>query len=141
MSLYQHLAPNLADPARLITLTYFPSGYSLLAAALMQLGLSVEWTIKVLGASGTMLGWWGWARLSRPFLSEGWSRGPAWRAAAVAIALSTPLLFTPAWGGTDIFLWATVPWVVVFIGRAADDEAPGGWRLICSPECCAGSPS
>ena len=129
LSTYEHVAPNLTAPANLVTLTYFPAGYSLVAAALMKTGFSVGAAIKALGALGTILGWWGWARLSRSFFSEGWQRGPAWRSAAAAIATTAPLLFTPLWGGTDIFLWAIVPWVVECTVRASDENAAGSWRF------------
>ena len=129
LSTYRQVAPNLTDPASLITLMYFPAGYSLVAAALMKSGFSVAAAIKALGALGTILGWWGWARLSRAFFSEGWQRGPAWRWAAVVIATTAPLLFTPPWGGTDIFLWAIVPWVVECTVRASDENAAGSWRF------------
>jgi hypothetical protein len=128
LSTYRHVAPNLAGPASLITLTYFPAGYSLVAAALMKSGFSVAAAIKALGVLGTLLGWWGWARLSRSYFNEGRQRGPAWRGAAVAIAATTPLLFTPPWGGTDLFLWAIVPWVVECMVRASDENA-GSWRF------------
>ena len=113
LSTYQHIGPNLAQPASLITLTHFPSGYSLAAAALIALNLSVAMVVKVLGGAGTMLGWWGWGRLAGPFFNEGLKRGSGWKWAGFAIATSTPLLFTPWWGGTDIFLWAAVPWVCI----------------------------
>jgi len=122
LSLYQH-AQNLTGPSSLITLTYFPSGYSLLAAALMCVGLSLGTTVKLLGAAGTLLGWWGWGRLSRPFIEDGLKRGPVWKWGSVTVSVATPLLFTPPWGGTDIFLWATVPWVVIFLGSASSDTS------------------
>jgi hypothetical protein len=129
LSTYRHVAPNLAAPPSLTTLTYFPAGYSLVAAALMKAGFGVAAAIKALGALATLLGWWGWARLSRSFFKDGWQRGPAWRWAAVAVATTAPLLFTPPWGGTDIFLWAIVPWVVQCTVKASDENTAGSWRF------------
>ena len=126
LSLYRHVGPDLAGPATLITLTHFPSGYSLCAAALMALGVSVGMVVKVLGAAATMLGWWGWGKLAYPFFREGLKRSPVWKWAGFAIAISSPLLFTAAWGGTDIFLWAAVPWVLDWVVRASDENVPGG---------------
>ena len=41
----------------------------------MKSGFSVASAIKALGALGTMLGWWGWARLSRVLLQRGLAAG------------------------------------------------------------------
>jgi hypothetical protein len=128
LSLYRNIGPDLAGPAKLITLTHFPSGYSLCAAALMAMGAGVGMVVKLLGAAATMLGWWGWGKLAYPFFSEGLKRGALWPWAAIAIAISTPLLFTLAWGGTDIFLWAAVPWVLDWVVKASDEHsARGRW--------------
>ena len=126
LSLYRQMGPDLGGPAALMTLTSFASGYSFCAAALMALGVSVGMVVKVLGAAATMLGWWGWGKLAYPFFSDGLKRSPVWRWAGFAIAVSSPLLFTPWWGGTDIFLWAAVPWVLDWVVRAANEDVPGG---------------
>ena len=129
LSFYGPAGPDLAEPAQLFTLTQFPCGYSLFAAALMAMGLSTGIVVKVLGAAGTMLGWWGWGKFAHPFFSEGVQRHPVWKGAGLAIAIASPLLFTPPWNGTDIFLWAAVPWVVAWVVRAADENVLGGWWL------------
>jgi hypothetical protein len=121
LSVYIHTGLDLTDPATLCTLTHFPAGYSLAAAALFSLGLGVGGVVKLLGAVATIAGWWGWARLAIPFLAEGMSRSSVWRWVAFLFAITTPLFFTIPWTGTDIFLWAVVPWVVLFLVRAADD--------------------
>lgn len=125
LSLYRHAGPDLAGPATLSTLTHFPSGYSLCAAVLMAMGLSVGMIVKLLGAVATMVGWWGWGKLAYPFFSEGSKRSPILKGSGYAIAISSPLLFTAAWSGTDIFLWAAVPWVLDWVVRAANENVPG----------------
>jgi hypothetical protein len=122
---------DLARPNKLITLTHFPAGYSLFAAALLTMGFSVAAVLKVGGAAGTILGWWGWARLAYPFFSEGLERGRIWRYAGSAVAICSPLLFTPHWYGTDILLWAALPWVLGWVVRASDENAPGEHGLTC----------
>src|SRR5262249_6362760 len=104
------------------TLTHFPSGYSLLAAGLFAVGCSVGMAVKLLAAAGTMMGWWGWARLARPFFSEGLRRGVVWEWAGFLVGVLTPLLFTIQWAGTDIFLWASVPWVLEWLLRASRED-------------------
>jgi hypothetical protein len=128
LSNYQPTGPDLAD-STLVTLTWFPSGYSLCTAALMALGLNVGLAVKVLAAPATMLGWWGWGTYAYPFFSDGLKRNTLWRCIAVAIAVATPLLFSTPWIGTDIFLWATVPWVLLCVLKGADDTVPRHWRF------------
>jgi hypothetical protein len=134
LSWYRHIAPDLTMPASLITLTHFPAGYSLYFAAVTKAGLGVGSAVKLLGAFATMLGWWGWARLAEPFFARGLRRSRFWRGVAVAIAISLPLLFTAPWGGTDIVLWATVPWVVLLLADAA--SARPGWREVLAGGLC-----
>ena len=121
--------PDLAIPNRLKVLTYFPAGYSLCVAVVMALGGSTVMALKVVGAVATLLGWWGWARLAYSFMRDGMNRSAIWRYVPVAIALTTPLLTTPPWTGTDIFLWAIVPWTLQFLVRAAGIEARGRSRF------------
>ena len=120
--------PNLSQPNVLVPLTYFPAGYSLATAAFASVGLDVATALKVLGALATMLGWWGWARLAQSFMGDVVAR-PLWKWAAIAIAVSTPLLFTQPWGGTDIFLWAVVPWVVECTVAAANEKTREAWKF------------
>ena len=113
-----HLGKDLTDPATAVTMTHFPAGYSLVAACLLALHLDVGMVVRITGAAATLLGWWGWGVLSQVFLRDGMTRDWMWKWAAFAIAFGTPLLFTPGWGGTDVLLWACVPWVILLLGKA-----------------------
>src|SRR5215831_13363577 len=106
-------------------LTHFPAGYSVYAAAMLGLGAGVGNTVRLLAAAATMLGWWGWARQARAFFCAGMDR-TVWRLLAYAIAVTTPLLFTPSWGGTDIFLWALVPWTLEWVVKGSLREGLKG---------------
>jgi hypothetical protein len=114
---------DLAKPARLLAMTHFPVGYSLYAAAMIGMGLSLGALTKLYFAIGTMLGWWGWAELAYFFCRHGLQRNRLWRWAGCAIALCTPLLFTPPWLGPDVCLWAAIPWVLMWVVRASDENA------------------
>ncbi len=129
LSWYVHTGLDLTDPPSLVTLTHFPAGYSLAAATLFSLGISVSVVVKLLGAAGTMAGWLGWGRLARPFFAEGLDRSAGWRWAAFIVAGTTPLFFTPSWEGTDLFLWATTPWVLCCLIPSADDHSRHGRAL------------
>jgi hypothetical protein len=128
LALFRQMGMDLTGPATLVTLTHFPAGYSLYAAALSSLGFSVGTVVKMSGAAATMLGWWGWGKLAYPYFSEGLKRGPLWKWAAIIIAIATPLLYTAEWGGTDVLLWAAVPWVLHWLISASDEHrADGPW--------------
>ena len=42
----------------------------------------------------------------------------------------SPVLFTSSWGGTDIALWAAVPWVLMFLTRAPDEAGTARWSSV-----------
>jgi hypothetical protein len=131
LALYEHWGADLSDPASLVTLSQFAAGYSLLAALLSAGGLGVGGVMKVLGATATLIGWWGWSWLAVRFFHETLVQSRPWRLLAFIAATVTPLLFTPPWSGTDIFLWAALPWVVGCVVRGADEAAPRAGRFDC----------
>lgn len=113
---------DLAAPNKLETLTYYSAGYSLALVPLLAIGLSAATGVKVLGVVATILGWWGWARLACSFFGDGLKRGHGWKWTAAGVAIFTPLSFTLPWGGTDIFLWAAVPWILAFVTKGANQN-------------------
>jgi hypothetical protein len=129
LTVYTPTSDDLRDPFTLEILTYFPAGYSLYAAALLAVGANAETLVKILGATATIVGWWGWAKLAFTYMSEGAGRGRAWRLAGYAIAVVSPLLFTIPWGGTDIVLWAAIPWILRLVTRAQSLRAQANLRL------------
>jgi hypothetical protein len=129
LTVYRPTSDNLADPLALITLTFFPAGYSLCAALLMVLGAGPGTVVKVMGATASMLGWWGWAKLAWAYMGEGWQRGGVWKGVGYFIAIVSPLLFTIPWSGTDILLWAGVPWVLRYVVRSPDLRSQGFLRM------------
>jgi len=116
---------DLGQPLKLVGLTHFPCGYSLYAAALIALGLDLGLVLKLFGALLTMAGWWGWGRLAALFMMDGLDRNVFWKACGFTIAITLPVFFTPPWNGTDIFLWAFIPWTVHWLSQAAKDSS---WR-------------
>ena len=110
---------GLGDPLELRTMTHFPSGYSFYAAAMLSLGLPLALVTMVFGAICSLLGWWGWGRFMLACLGESLDKGRHWRWLTILCAIACPLFFTPAWNGTDIFLWAAVPWVIQWLTIAA----------------------
>src|SRR5262249_35669589 len=118
LTTYGATSTNLADPLTLVPLTSFPAGYSLCAAALMAAGATPALVMKILGAAATMLGWWGWAVVAFGFVGGASRIDRRLRALAYLMGATIPLLYTQPWGGTDIFLWASVPWVLRWLTRS-----------------------
>ena len=100
----QKVTGDLANPLTLQILTHFPSGFSLCAAVLMALGFGPGTALK----SWEQLPRCSGGGVGRGSRSPTWKRAGGadglWRGVAIAIAILTPLLFTPSWSGTDIIL-------------------------------------
>lgn len=129
LAIYEQAGDEFSRSMGLVTLTHFPCGFSFAAALLIATGAGPGTVVKISGAIATLLGWWGWGRLAGAYFREGVERAWGWRAAAYAIALVCPLLFTPNWPGTDIMLWAALPWVVTWIAKASGETSLRGLRL------------
>lgn len=123
LKVYEPRGTVLGQPLALHTLTHFPCGYSLYAALALKLGLSLVMLEKCYGLACTLLGWWGWASLSRPFLENGILQSARGKFVAGCFAVTAPLFFTLPWTGTDIFLWAATPWVCLWLSQAATAES------------------
>jgi glycosyl transferase family 87 len=121
LAVYWPTADDIAKPLTLEELTQFAAGYSLYTAALTAAGVTDPGVlIKISGAIATLFGWWGWARLAYPYMAEGMRQHRLWQVAGLSIAVICPILFTARWGGTDILLWAIIPWALEFIIRRRD---------------------
>jgi hypothetical protein len=117
---------DLAQPLVARRLAHFPCGYSLYAAALIALGASVSTVLKLYGAAFSLLGWWGWGRLALAYLGQGLEHSVLARIGGCAFAVIGPLLLTPPWSGTDIFLWAALPWVVLWLTQSCESSLRSG---------------
>jgi hypothetical protein len=128
LTVYWPTADDVAKPLTLEVLTQFSSGYSLYTAALAAFGLDEAALVKVAGAPVTLLGWLGWARLAFNYMSSGIREGGIWRFVGMWIAIVSPVLFTSRWGGTDIFLWAAIPWILELLMRPSQAREHSGTR-------------
>jgi len=96
-------------------LTWWPPGFSLLVAALLFLGIPLASSLKILYSVTTLTGWFGWAILGSHCLSKPIQLGARLFPAQLFIAAILPVFYTPAWWGTDLFLWAGIPFIVLFL--------------------------
>ena len=96
-------------------LTWWPPGFSLLVAALLFLGIPLASSLKIIYSVTTLTGWFGWAILGSHCLSKPLQLGARLFPAQLFIAAILPVFYTPAWWGTDLFLWAGIPFIVLFL--------------------------
>lgn len=137
LTVFERAAADLTAAPTLVPLVHFPSGYSLATAALFAIGLDVGLAGKLLAGIATMLGWWGWAGLAWPFMRDGMRAGAIGRSIAVMLSMAVPLLFTLPWSGTDIFLWASIPWALTFVVAASSaTEGPRRWLDVAAGAVC-----
>jgi hypothetical protein len=128
---------DLSEPLSLRPLTHFPAGFSLLTAALLGVGLPLSLVTKVYGAALTLAGWLGWGRFGALCVGGWLTSTRAARAAAQALAFTAPLFFTPDWNGTDLILWAAVPWVLHWLVQGAQPTLRQAmrWDLLSGATC------
>ena len=109
------IASNLNQTPTPQYVTWWPPGFSLLVAGFLFLGLSLATTLKLIFGSTTLLGWLGWAILGQHFLARPLNLGALRLPVQLLLAALLPVFYTPRWVGTDVFLWAGVPFVVIFL--------------------------
>jgi len=112
--------------------TQWPPGFSLAIAALLGCGISLITSLKLLYSVSTALGWCGWASICGKLFSELPVTGHSRILCAVPLIASIliPIFYTPLWNGTDVLLWAGVPWLVLLTNRPVD--APSGLRAAAA---------
>lgn len=111
---------TVAPPSKY--LTWWPPGFSLLVAALLYIGLPLLAALKIIYATLTLLGWIGWAIIASHFIARPSDYGATSSRIHLIIAALLPVFFTPWWGGTDVFLWAGIPFVFLWLFRAESNQ-------------------
>jgi hypothetical protein len=120
-----------------VQLAHFPLGYSIYTAAVLALGIPLALVTKIFGAFCTMAGWAGWGIFYISAQRE-WNPLPSRFQIGIGylLAISLPLFATPVWDGTDIFLWASVPWILLCLAKAVRSEPnPAKFYLIAGFLC------
>ncbi|MGH9930238.1 MAG: hypothetical protein ACREA9_13580 [Pyrinomonadaceae bacterium] len=110
----------LAPPPKY--LTDWPPGLSLLVAAFLYIGINLLWTLKVIYVATTLIGWVGWGIIASQLVARPSVRAKAYSWIHLIICALLPFVFTPWWAGTDIFLWAGVPFVVISLVRVGRNQ-------------------
>lgn len=107
-------------------LTHFPPGLPLLIAGFLFFNIPLAIAFKIIYGLSTIIGWLGWAViashcLERPFKILGRSIS-----VNLFIAALLPIFYTPPWmfQGTDIFLWAGIPSVLLLLASTSINGKP-----------------
>jgi hypothetical protein len=129
-SSFDFLAPlrDIAGPIQRKYLTWYPPFLSLYVAGALFLGLSLVTSLKLLFGLTTLAGWVGWAVIGSRMMRHSIDFKVLTIPAHFVIACLLPLLFTPAWQGTDIILWAGTPFVILLLLSAL--ESATRWRYL-----------
>jgi hypothetical protein len=122
---------DLVEPAVAEHLTWFPPGFSLIVAAFLAMGVPLTVALRVIYASATVTGWIGWALIVQALLRE-YDLDSRGRSALIVLACLTTVFLTPPWTGTDVFLWAALPYVVLLLrsGSAHPEWGTAGAGLL-----------
>lgn len=110
--------PDISQPPTANYLTWWPPGLSLLMAALLSLKIPLVLASKALYGSVTLAGWWGWATLLSQLLTSPLRIGIINLPVHWILAIIFPLFYTPIWPGTDLFIWAIIPFIVLLLFQA-----------------------
>lgn len=117
------LNDDLSQPPKVNPLTWFAPGFSLTLFLLLKVGFSVAIALKFMYGIATILGWFGWALIFRDVIQSQQQTFVS-NSAAVLLALGLPLYFTYDWVGTDLFLWAGIPFIIrlFYLSELSQDE-------------------
>jgi hypothetical protein len=111
---------DVAVEQQLKYLTWWPPGFSLLVAAFLYAGLPLSFTLKFIYALIALAGWIGWGLLAQRFMAQPIYIGQKTFRVNLLLAILLPVFFTPPQGGTDIFLWAGIPFFFMLLTRSDD---------------------
>ena len=85
-------------------LTDWPPGFSLLVAGFLYLGMPLLVSLEIIYGATTITGWIGWAIITSHVISRPSGYGKLSSFIHLTVCALIPILFTPWWGGTDLFL-------------------------------------
>jgi hypothetical protein len=105
------LSEDITQPPGITPLTWFSPGFSITIFLLAQVGISTAIAIKLIYAISTIAGWYGWGLMFRDVMRSHIQTVLS-KIIAMILAVLLPLYFTYDWVGTDLILWAIIPWVI-----------------------------
>jgi hypothetical protein len=118
-----HLSFDISELPAPGYLVQWPPGFSLLVSGFLFAGFSLLASLKIIYAIATLTGWLGWAIIASQLLSEPLRLFGRPLNIHFLIAALLPVFSTPLWKGTDIFLWAAIPFLVLLLFKARRDQS------------------
>jgi hypothetical protein len=112
-------------------LTQWPPGFSVLVATFLYAGIPLPVALKSIYGIITLLGWIGWAIIISYFISRSVLHGKSVSWIHLIIVALLPMVATPDWDGTDVFLWAGIPFVFLWL-RGIDKDQPSHLSVACA---------
>jgi hypothetical protein len=109
-------------------LVQWPPGLSLIVAGFLFTGFSLLASLKIIYAVLTLIGWLGWAIIASHLLSGPLRLGTRALNVHYLLAALLPIVSTPLWRGTDIFLWGGIPFIVLLLFKSS--KSPRSYMTI-----------
>jgi hypothetical protein len=125
-------SPDISETPTPEYLTWWPPGLSLIVAGFLAIGLPLLLSLKVIYGVTTIAGWIGWGLIINDMMSKPFRVGKRAYPVRFVIAALLPVFYTPLWKGTDIFLWAGIPFFTILLLRT------GKGRSAIAPVIVAG---
>src|SRR5262249_38247118 len=113
---------DISQPPAARVLTWWPPVFSLLVIGFLKTGLPHPLSLKLIYASVTLIGWVGWGWIATVFFAAPLEIGGKRLYLGFLIAALSPIFFTLSWGGTDIILWAGIPYIILLLHKSNYDS-------------------
>jgi hypothetical protein len=123
---------DLSEPSKTEYLTWFPPAFSLIVAGFLYIGVPLLLSLKIIYGVTTLAGWMGWGVIAAGLMSKPIKIYGRDIHLNYVIAAIIPILLTPPWKGTDIFLWAGIPLFVLLLLKAAKGPSTYGYVIAAS---------
>lgn len=108
------LGNDISQLPQIEWLTWFAPALSIFLFLFMKLGFTTEISLKIIYSTATIAGWYGWGLLFREVMSLTNTRNLFAELVAIALGITLPIYFTFDWCGTDLLLWAGIPFIIYY---------------------------
>jgi hypothetical protein len=119
------LNDDITQLPKLTPLTWFPPGFSIAIVLLAKVGFSTAVALKFIYSVSSIAGWLGWGLIFRDVMRSQVQTAFS-KIIAIVLAIFLPLYFTYDWVGTDLILWAIIPFVIRLLYQPASRKV-GFW--------------
>jgi hypothetical protein len=117
-----HHSRDISEPPTIGYLVQWPPGFSLIMAGFFLAGVPLLVSLKIVYTLVTLIGWLAWAVVINQLAPGPIKVFNKDFNVHYLFAVLLPILSTPLWKGTDIFLWAGIPILVLMLTKAPDSK-------------------